>query len=141
MPAAWPVLQLGPQWLLGEGIALVIALLPSQLLGRWTVRDVRLPQRALLQMAAFTGLLFFVVPVIAITGSSGHWVNPLDRPLWQLSLFAHVLALPAILGLSAVQEFVSRGGGTPVPFDPPRRLVTTGPYAYVRNPMQIAGVV
>jgi protein-S-isoprenylcysteine O-methyltransferase Ste14 len=141
MPAAWPVLQLGPQWLVGEALAIVIALVPSQLLGRWTVSDVRLPQRALLQMAAFTGLVLFVVPVIAIAGSSGHWINPLDRPLWQWSLFAHALALPAILGVSAVQEFVTRGGGTPVPFDPPRRLVTTGPYAYVRNPMQIAGVV
>jgi hypothetical protein len=40
-----------------------------------------------------------------------------------------------------VQEFVTRGGGTPVPFDPPRRLVTTGVYAYVGNPMQLSAVV
>lgn len=25
--------------------------------------------------------------------------------------------------------------GTPVPFNPPPKLVTTGPYTYVRNPM------
>ena len=30
--------------------------------------------------------------------------------------------------------------GTPVPFNPPPKLVDTGPYAYVRNPM-VSGVV
>ena len=43
-----------------------------------------------------------------------------------------------MLGISAVCEFARRGGGTPVPFDPPKRLVTTGPYAYIANPMQTA---
>jgi protein-S-isoprenylcysteine O-methyltransferase Ste14 len=28
-----------------------------------------------------------------------------------------------------------RAKGTPVPFNPPPQLVTTGPYAYTRNPM------
>jgi hypothetical protein len=51
------------------------------------------------------------------------------------------LALPALFGLSAVQEFVMRGGGTPVPFDAPRKIVTSGIYAYVANPMQLSAVV
>ena len=46
-----------------------------------------------------------------------------------------------MIGLTAVQEFVERGEGTPVPFDPPRRLVTTGIYAFVRNPMQVSAIV
>ena len=58
-----------------------------------------------------------------------------------LSLAAQCLAVPGILGLSAVQEFVTRGRGTPVPFDPPRHIVTTGVYAYVANPMQLSAVL
>ena len=46
-----------------------------------------------------------------------------------------------MLGLSAVQEFVTRGRGTPIPFDPPRHIVTTGVYAYVANPMQLSAVL
>jgi protein-S-isoprenylcysteine O-methyltransferase Ste14 len=31
--------------------------------------------------------------------------------------------------------FAIRGRGTPAPFDPPRKLVSEGPYRFVRNPM------
>ena len=95
----------------------------------------------MLQVVAFTGLMLFVLPAIVIEGSGSAWLNPMERPAWQLSLIAQVLAFPALLGLSAVQEFVTRGGGTPVPFDPPQRLVTSGLYAYIRNPMQLSAVV
>src|SRR5260221_7804017 len=44
------------------------------------------------------------------------------------------------LGLSmwCALEFAFRGLGTPAPFDPPRRLVITGLYRFVRNPMYVA---
>lgn len=41
----------------------------------------------------------------------------------------------ALLALWCVSSFVFVGRGTPAPFDPPRRLVVQGPYAWVRNPM------
>lgn len=141
MPAASPVVRLGPSWLWGEAASIVFLLVPAQLLARWTARGDRLVARALLQVIAFSGLLLFVIPSIAIDGAGGGWVNPWSRPTWALSLIVQLLAVPTVIGLTAVQEFVTRGGGTPVPFDPPQRIVTSGVYAYVRNPMQLAAVL
>ena len=42
-----------------------------------------------------------------------------------------------ILALACVLTFAFVGKGTPAPFDPPRRLVRSGPSGYVRNPMYI----
>jgi protein-S-isoprenylcysteine O-methyltransferase Ste14 len=33
--------------------------------------------------------------------------------------------------------FTFKGRGTPVPIDPPKELVVTGPYHYVRNPIYV----
>jgi hypothetical protein len=49
-----------------------------------------------------------------------------------------IVLLLAIPGISAVQEFVQRGQGTPIPYDPPQSLVTTGIYRYLANPMQLS---
>lgn len=141
MPHTRPVIQLGPQWLLGDAAAIGVCLVPGALLARWTRDRRHLAGRAILQVVAFSGLITFIIPAVAIEGSGGSWTNPLRYPAWQLSLIVQILAVPALLGLSAVQEFVERGGGTPVPFDPPGRLVTSGIYAYVRNPMQLSAVL
>lgn len=49
------------------------------------------------------------------------------------------------LGLAAVAwcalVLVRSGGGTPVPTDPPRRLVEAGPFARSRNPIYLAYLV
>jgi protein-S-isoprenylcysteine O-methyltransferase Ste14 len=47
---------------------------------------------------------------------------------------APILAIGLFLIIWSVLNFV-RVKGTPVPFNPPPKLVTTGPYARVRNPM------
>ena len=141
MPFAAPVLVLGSTWLRGEAFGLLFGLVPGQLLARWTARGARLEWRAALQVVAFTGLILFVLPSIVVVATGTAWRNPFILPMWQLSLLVQLLAVPALIGLTAVQEFVTRGGGTPVPFDPPRRIVTSGVYAYVRNPMQLSAVL
>ncbi|MBU1614800.1 hypothetical protein KJ693_05735 [bacterium] len=49
-----------------------------------------------------------------------------------------ILATGLFLMLWSVLHFI-KVKGTPVPFNPPPKLVTAGPYAYVRNPM-LSGV-
>jgi len=52
-----------------------------------------------------------------------------------------LIAAGASLMLWCWYEFATRGRGTPMPIDPPRRLVVVGPYRYVRNPMYVAGLL
>ena len=51
---------------------------------------------------------------------------------------APILAIGLLLMIWSVLNFIGVKG-TPVPFNPPPKLVTAGPYAYVRNPM-VTGV-
>jgi protein-S-isoprenylcysteine O-methyltransferase Ste14 len=67
----------------------------------------------------------------------------LEIPVW-LRLIGWLLALAgALLAAICIGTFVTKGRGTPAPFDPPREFVASGPYRYVRNPMYIgaAGVI
>lgn len=58
-------------------------------------------------------------------------------PIW-LRPLGFVLALAgALLAGLCIATFVTRGRGTPAPFDPPREFVASGPYRYVRNPMYV----
>ncbi|MFF5212051.1 methyltransferase family protein [Streptosporangium sp. NPDC000396] len=129
MPRGEPVVVLGGDWLVGESVAIVTCLVPGLFLARWTVAGTCLRVRAGFQIV-LAGGLGLALPVLL----TGVW----RQPVWVLGLLAQVLAVPMIFGVTAVREFATVGGGTPLPYDPPRRLVTTGPYAYVRNPMQVS---
>jgi protein-S-isoprenylcysteine O-methyltransferase Ste14 len=50
------------------------------------------------------------------------------------------LAIGLWLFVASLRHFITQGKGTLAPWDPPRNLVVTGPYRYVRNPM-ISGVL
>jgi protein-S-isoprenylcysteine O-methyltransferase Ste14 len=60
---------------------------------------------------------------------------------WTRLLGIALMAVGGTLALACVATFVTRGEGTPAPFDPPRRFVAAGPYKFVRNPMYIGGFI
>ena len=62
-------------------------------------------------------------------------------PAWTRILGIVLITAGGIIGLACVATFVTRGQGTPAPFDPPRKFVAAGPYKFVRNPMYIGGFI
>ena len=62
-------------------------------------------------------------------------------PSWLQPVGWVVLVPGTAIALSCVVVFVTRGRGTPAPFDPPRRFVAGGPYRYVRNPMYLGAIL
>lgn len=64
---------------------------------------------------------------------------PVSLPLWLRPIGFVVAAAGALLAGLCIATFVTRGRGTPAPFDPPREFVASGPYRWVRNPMYVGG--
>jgi protein-S-isoprenylcysteine O-methyltransferase Ste14 len=142
MPLCAPVLELSPRWLIGEIAAVVLALIPAQLFSRWTWHEANLSGRGLLWAVTAVALLLFLLPelVFAVTAREG-WEHALNAPSWLRNLEVQAAVLLGLPALSAAQEFVRRGRGSPIPFDPPQRLVSSGLYRYISSPMQVSGML
>jgi len=135
MPACSPVVQLGKNWFWGNLLFIFVLFIPAQQIARKTSTGNTPGYRAFSQMMLFTIFFFVDISLLIIMENFSfkqYWYFWIMHPINLQLLF--LLAVP---GLSAVQEFVIRGDGTPLPYDPPKRLVTTGVYSYVRNPMQL----
>lgn len=157
MPLLEPIVQLQPGWQYWDLLCLLIAFVPSWYLARWTTHRKTLYARSFMQMILFVLIFNGIIPYLlephkisilidsVVFGKTVSTYN-LHMAFWDNSgmhweTFAYCLILLAIAiipGLSALQEFAVRGWGTPFPLDPPVKLVTTGPYAYIANPMQVS---
>jgi protein-S-isoprenylcysteine O-methyltransferase Ste14 len=90
--------------------------------------------RALVYAVVFVGVLLVYLParVLARTGihrAAGFGAAQIAGAI--------MCALGAALALWCVGTFIRIGKGTPAPFDAPRRLVISGPYRFLRNPMYL----
>lgn len=133
MPLAEPVVVLGSWWLLGEILGAALCLIPASLLAYWTRHEQLLTARMWAQ-----ALLAFGLTVVLPVYVSATLVRIEPPTPETASVLVQLLFLAGLPGLAAAREFAAVGRGTPLPYDPPERLVTSGPYAYVRNPMQLS---
>lgn len=100
-----------------------------------TQSTVALYAKSLLNAVAFFCIFMVASPWVA------HRFAPLPLPLpnaLRLVFGVTLFAAGAAVWLACLDVFSRRGRGTPFPLDAPSRLVTTGPFAAVRNPIMAA---
>lgn len=135
-----PLVEAGPGWFFGVVFVFSLVHIPSMYLARWTQADVRLPLRAGLLAVMFAALAFGVLPSLIMQAMGGDWALA-EKPLWAWAGLGAGLAFSFAIGLAAAQMLAVQGLGTAIPLDPTKRLVRTGIYAFVCNPMQLSAAL
>ncbi len=95
-------------------------------------------------MTALKSLLFLILVAGLGAGYIPFVLLP-KSPQIETGLFAY-LAFPlwllgGVMILRCFWLFTFKGHGTPAPIDPPKALVTTGFYRYVRNPIYLGALI
>jgi protein-S-isoprenylcysteine O-methyltransferase Ste14 len=87
--------------------------------------------KSLLYLIIEAGLFALYIPLVLLRSGpqiETGLISWLAIPLWLTG---------SLVILACFWSFTFTGRGTPVPSDPPKELVITGPYHYVRNPIYV----
>jgi protein-S-isoprenylcysteine O-methyltransferase Ste14 len=95
---------------------------------------------ALWAKSLLNAVLFFAIFMVALPALA-HRLLPAALPLpggFRTGLAGALALAGGAAWLACLDAFSRRGRGTPLPVDAPRRLVTTGLFAVIRNPIMAA---
>ena len=133
-----PIVELGSRWWIGQSVLIALAFIPAFVIARSTLAARHVGIRATGQFALFS-LTLLVSMDLLLASTGGSWADFRGGPV-ATQVLAQLVAIVAVPGAIAVRDLATVGHGTPFPWDPPDQLVTTGPYAYVANPMQLSAI-
>lgn len=91
---------------------------------------------ALLRTAIFAGVVMSIAVWFLPRWLHGGTLPPRTNPAGYA-----LMLVGALIAVRCFWDFAWRGLGTPAPFDPPRRLVVSGLYRWVRNPMYLGMIL
>lgn len=91
------------------------------------------------QLSLFWGVFLVVLPALIVAVEQRWGLMAPAMPAIRIA-GGILLVVASALGIWSALTMATRGAGTPLPSAMPRRLVFTGPYRWVRNPMAVAGV-
>ena len=92
--------------------------------------------KTLIQITCIWLITLFIFPTLIINAFEITPAKSVEASLIAIFLFVFF----SVIGLYSAFVIVKFGGGTPLPLDQTQKLVTRGPYKYVRNPMAVAGI-
>jgi protein-S-isoprenylcysteine O-methyltransferase Ste14 len=92
--------------------------------------------RALLYMTGFIALWSWV----ALSVRAFDPMLKIALPGWTSFPGLVLIFSGVVIVVWCAGEFITRGRGTPAPFDAPGEFVAAGPYRFVRNPMYVGGL-
>ncbi len=127
----WGILILADNWLIGEIVLLALVFIPAYLWAKFSYEDIQVAWRAGFQVITMILFLLLIVPFSLLTYLQLPF-NPFESSPF-LVQFLLIISFPALV---AVYDLVTKGEGTPFPYDKTKQLVQTGVYAYCKNPIQ-----
>ncbi|HJF77589.1 MAG TPA: isoprenylcysteine carboxylmethyltransferase family protein [Brevibacterium linens] len=130
------------------GVLMIVGRIPSEklLIGPFAFHSshTRVRSRVLvhttIQIVVFWGVFLIIIPVI-INAFEDRWNLAYKFPILLVVVGFALLALSSVIGVWSARAIANFGSGTPLPSQMAHHLVVRGPYAFVRNPMAIAGIV
>lgn len=97
--------------------------------GRKLLRNIITPVGGIIFLSFVTGIILFSLYLDKVFEYSDFISFPYDL------IFGFVFLFPGIILAGSCIYYFLKNKGTPVPLNPPSKLISDDPYAYSRNPM------
>ena len=126
------ILSLGENWLVGELFLILFVFIPGQYWSKFSLAKKKHEVRSVFQFTCVALIYCFNIPLIALMFS----IEQINFNGWYIPYILQlgfIIVLPSIIALI---DLAQKGGGTPFPYDATDKLVRTGIYSYIRNPIQ-----